>query len=397
MPHFVYSPEPAHRGARFAESTSHYQRPSSQVSRRQEPARLDPPDFLFCVALGLVVRSRKRDHKTAAGLEDEISAQLTRAGIANHISSNLATPISSREWSITSELSIRSRPNDHHFGMKLVSPFSFFSKRAEAWQADIRAVLRTLNAHFELTTTHQCFTHVHIAPASGYWELSQAKSLARSALYFERCLDALVPPYRRRSVWAKSNRNNVYFQALSMTECFTQIDAQTSFSGLAARMSWCDADSPTGVALGAQPGVDFQHSTFRWNFVNLNEGGGLGTVAYRQPPGSTSGSEVISWVMLVGCLARLCCGPGGMLQPGEKPKLKSLGEWLIYEAEWSGLPHKSLLKDLVRSAVPVTPTAGTVPGMDADAITIDEDQRLRLKANDRDVASEKYRRLIKHL
>lgn len=395
MPHFVYSPEPAQR--RYNEPQSHYQRPGSQVSRRQEAPRDDIPDFRFCVAIGLVFRSRKRDHKTATGLEDEISDKLTRAGIANHISSDRATPVSSREWSISSELSIRSRPNDHHFGIKLVSPFSRFAKRAEAWQADIRAVLRTLDKHFELTTTHQCFTHVHIAPDSGYWELSQAKDLARSALYFERCLDALVPPYRRRSVWAKSNRNNRFFRDLSMTDCFAQIDAQTTFLGLAARMSWCDADSPTGVALGAQPGVDFQHGTFRWNFINLNEGGGLGTVAFRQPPGSANASDVIGWVMLVGCLARLSCGAGGALQPAQKPLLKSLGEWLLYEAEWSGLPHKSLLKELVRDAVPVTPTAGTVPGMDADAITIDEDQRLRWKANDRDVAMEKYRRLIKHL
>ncbi len=394
MPHFVYSPEPAF--ARYNEPQT-YRRPGSDVSQRPASPPRDVPDFLFCVALGLVFRSRKRDHKTASALEDEISTQLTRAGIANHISSNRANPVSAREWSITSELSIRSRPNDHHFGIKLVSPFARFAKRAENWQSDIRAVLRTLNNHFELTTTHQCFTHVHIAPESGIWDLNDAKDMARSALYFERCLDALVPPYRRRSVWAKSNRYNRFFKSLPMPQCFAEINAQTTFSGLAARMSWVDADSPTGVALGAQPGVDFQHGSFRWNFVNLNEGGGRGTICFRQPPGSTSSSEIISWIMLVGCLTRLNCGSGGVLEPSEKPKLKSLGEWLIYEAEWSKLPRQSLLKDLVRGAVPVTPTAGTIPGMDADAITIDEDQRLRWKANDRDVAMEKYRRLLKHL
>jgi hypothetical protein len=35
--------------------------------------------------------------------------------------------------------------------------------------------------------------------------------------------------------------------------------------------------------------------------------------------------------------------------------------------------------------------------MDADNITIDEDQRLRWKANDRNVALLKYRRLVKHV
>jgi hypothetical protein len=59
--------------------------------------------------------------------------------------------------------------------------------------------------------------------------------------------------------------------------------------------------------------------------------------------------------------------------------------------------QKAPLKDLIRQAVPVTPAPGTVAGMDADNITIDEDQRLRWKANDRNVALLKYRRLVKHV
>jgi hypothetical protein len=298
---------------------------------------------------------------------------------------------------VASELCIPSHPKDHRFGMKLVSPFLRFSKRPESWQSELRGLLRTLNASFELTTTHQCFTHIQIVPASGIWSLDQAKGLAKSALYFERCLDALVPPYRRKSVWAKSNRNNFYFLTSPMAECFERIDAQTTFEGLATRMNWCSAVSPTGVALGAKPGVDFQHNTYRWNFVGLNEGGGYGTIEYRQPPGSTSASELLGWVMLVGCLARLSCGAGGALKPDSKPQLKSLGEWLVYEAEWCDMPHKSLLKDLIKQAVPVVPAPGTIPGMDADVITFDEDQRLRWKANDRNFAMEKYRRLLKHV
>lgn len=400
MPHFTYAiPEPAHPRARFNEpqASHHPAGVNAHHHRRKERQRVEAPDFRFCVELGLVIRSRKRNHKTVAGLEDEISSQLTRAGIANHIPSDPTSPVSSREWSVASELCIPSRPRDHHFGMKLVSPFFRFSKRAEAWQSDLRAVFRTLNSHFELTTTHQCFTHIHITPETGFWQLDQAKGLAKSALYFERCLDALVPPYRRKSVWAKSNRNNRYFAGLSMAECFGQVDAQTTFAGLGMRMNLCSALSPTGAALGAKPGNDFVHDAYRWSFVGLTEGGGYGTVEFRQPPGSTSAAEVSAWVMLVGCLARLSCGAGGGLKPDHKPQLKSLGEWLVYEAESCSIPHKTLLKDLLRQAVPVTPAPGTMAGMDADAITIDEDQRLRWKANDRKVALEKYRRLLKHV
>jgi hypothetical protein len=99
--------------------------------------------------------------------------------------------------------------------------------------------------------------------------------------------------------------------------------------------------------------------------------------------------------MLVGCLARLSCGLGASLEPASKASLKSLGEWLLYEAEWAGVPNKGLLKDLVKGAVPVTAAPGVVAGQDADVITIDDDQRLRWKRHDRNIAAEKYRRLLK--
>ncbi|AEO53715.1 hypothetical protein MYCTH_76393 [Thermothelomyces thermophilus ATCC 42464] len=405
MPHFTYvAPEAGHHRRRHDEPATHHhhhhrrrRRASVHYPLPMEPERIEAPDFRFCVELGLVIRSRKRNHKTVTGLEEEISTQLTRVGIPNHLASARPTSVSSREWTIASELCIPSRPADYRFGMKLVSPFARFSKRPEVWQAALRSVLHTLHAHFEVTTTHQCFTHIHIAPAAGYWTLEQAKALAKSALYFERCLDALVPPYRRTSVWAKSNRNNVYFAGLPMAQCFERIDKQPTFEGLSARMGWCSASSPTGAALGAEPGADFLHDAFRWDFAGLSAAGagGFGTVAFRQPPGSASAPEAVAWVMLVGCLARLSCGAGGGLDPDEKPQLKSLGEWLLYEAEWSALPHKALLEDLIDRAVPVTPAPGKVVGMDADAITIDEDQRLRWKLNDRNLVLEKYMRLLK--
>jgi hypothetical protein len=400
MPHVTFVPsEPGHHRVRYDGSdppsprigTHHHHR--SKTHHEKTTRAVEPPDFRFCVELGLVIRSRKRNHKSVTGLVDEISDQLTRAEIANHVANSPRSSVNPREWTVASEVCIPSHPRDHRFGIKLVSPFMRFCKRAEEWQNAIRSIFHVLNAHFELTTSHQCFTHIHIVPSVWYWELDQAKGIAKSALYFERCLDELVPPYRRKSVWAKSNRNNFYFLTSTMAQCFALVDSQKTFEGLGARMNWTSASSPTGLALGAQPGADFQHDAFRWSFVGLNEGNGYGTIAFRQPPGSTTASEAISWVMLVGCLARLSCGAGGGLNPESKPQLKSLGEWLIYEAEWCKMPHKSLLKDLLKQAVPVTPVPGTVPGMDADNITLDEDQRLKWKAGDRDLALEKYRKL----
>ncbi|KAK4132024.1 hypothetical protein BT67DRAFT_133116 [Trichocladium antarcticum] len=400
MPHIVFgATEPAGHRHGHRSDTHRHETDTHRHRHQPERRRAETPDFRFCVELGLVIRSRRRDHKTSSALENEISTQLTRAGIANHVASTHTSPISSQEWTIAGELCIPSRPRDHHFGIKLTSPFHRFSRRPESWQASMHALLDTLNTHFELTTTHQCYTHLHIVPTAGYWSLAQAKGLAKSALYFERCLDALVPPYRRRSVWAKSNRNNRYFAAQSLAGCFARIDGQATFGGLAARMNWTGGASPTGLALGVDPrakDADFGHDTYRWGFQNLNrEGEGFGTVAFRQPPGATSGAEVVTWIMLAGCLARLSCGLGATLEPGSKASLKGLGEWLLYEAEWSGMPNKGLLKDLIRGATPLTTAPGVVAGQDADVITIDDDQRLRWKRDDRDIAVAKYRRLLK--
>src|SRR3954464_6308837 len=129
MPHFTYvAPEAGHHRRRYDEPATHHRRASTHHSRIPEPQRIEAPDFRFCVELGLVIRSRKRNHKTVTGLEDEISTQLTREGIANHLASTRTSSVSSREWTIASELCIPSRPTDHRFGMKLVSPFMRFSK-----------------------------------------------------------------------------------------------------------------------------------------------------------------------------------------------------------------------------------------------------------------------------
>ncbi|KAK4231103.1 putative amidoligase enzyme-domain-containing protein [Podospora fimiseda] len=376
-------------------------------SRRRPGVRAEVPDFRFCIELGLVLRSRELNHKTSHELEREVSVQLTAAKVANILAASTSSSVaeSSREWTVASEHCIPSQPKDHRFGIKLVSPFFRFSAtRHENWITKISTVMRTLNKHFEVTSSHQCYTHVHIVPLTGYWKLQQLKSLARSAVYFERCLDEIVPPYRRRSVWAKSNRNNKYFGQLSMAECFSKIDRQSSPEGLAARMNLCDADSPTGVALRSvramkdeNTALDFAHDTYRWNFTNLNEGDGFGTIEFRQAPGSTTSQEVMSWVMLVGCFARLSCGLGDTLKAGDAPQTKSLGEWLMYEAQWCSLPYDSLLLNLLEQATPTSPVPGKVPGKDADNITIDEDQRLRWKAGERKFAVEKYHRVLSHI
>ncbi|KAK0670999.1 hypothetical protein QBC41DRAFT_63365 [Cercophora samala] len=418
MPHNTRYPSPSSASAgrsHYSSSSTSYYSPVQETVTINRP---NVPDFRFCMELGLVLRSRTLDHKESAALERELSKILAKQNIANSVisprptsSSSYAVQIdspSSREWTITSEVSIPAHPKDHRFGIKLVSPFMKFSPdRHESWLKKINVLFQVLNADFEVTSSHQCFTHIHIVPACGFWEYGQLACLAKSALYFESCLDELVPPYRRKSVWAKSNRFNAYFgSAKSVRQCFDRIDKGgkvDGVNGLAARMNWCSADSATGLALSVGDGQDFMTETYRWSFQGLvrEQGSGFGTVAFRQPPGSTSAEDAVGWVMLVGCFARLACVLGGSIRPEDKPLTKSLGEWLVYEASWCQLPRVRMLKDLLKQATPemreVSGGGNKGKGKDVDAITIDEDSRLRKKQGEREIVWEKYRRMLKHI
>ena len=234
-------------------------------------------------------------------MQKELSTRLAVSGVKNQHIAVTNGRESFKDWTISSSLAISSKPKEHKFGLRLVSPFMPFAW-FDVWKAQIRTVLHVLNTDFETTATHQCSTYMHLVPTKGYWRLSQAISLAKSAIYFEPCLDRLMPLYRRKCVWAKSNRWNKYLGKYSLPDCFDRLSAQDTFEGLAARMSWTSKDSPSGLALGQQ--TDFTHDAYRWNFSPAGDTSGYGQIEFRQPPGITESSDMISLITLVVLFAR---------------------------------------------------------------------------------------------
>ncbi|KAK0630262.1 hypothetical protein B0T17DRAFT_506748 [Bombardia bombarda] len=349
---------PRHRGVVRHDDNHHRHRQQAERTSAVLPPSTTR-EYMFCIELGLVLRSRHSSHGGLHALEREISVQLAKAGIANHVTSSDERRKKSgsdnfQEWTIVSDRTIQSQPKDHRYGLKLVSPFMHFS-RFDGWIAQIRTVMDVLNREFEVTTTHQCGTHVHIVPVCGIWGLSHVKALAKSIVYFERCFDGLI-------------------------------EAQPTFQELAGLLNWCGRSSPTGLALGQS--ADFQHDAFRWNFTNLNEGGGLGTIEFRQPPGATSSSDPVMWVLLVGCFAQLSCSYADSLKPHRPAELSSLGEWVLYQAELANAKHKSLLRALFAQA--------TMPHTPAKPVNMkaDDEQRLRDRVTERKIVSEKYRKYM---
>ncbi|KAK5651482.1 hypothetical protein OQA88_11936 [Cercophora sp. LCS_1] len=367
-------------------STTHYddhyhRRPTLALGSADKTSPESPrPNFLICAELGLLLRSRRLRHTNTQTLMDEISSKLREANIPTHILGPTSTTASSTSWTLTEDLTIPRQPQDHRFGVKLVSPYFFFgpptsSHSADDWIPLFDIVFSTLNIHFELTTHHTCGTHIHVIPARGYWTMAEAKGLASTSLYFEGCFDALVPYYRRRSVFAKSNRHNRYMGRRNVDECIEAINKTDSFPALAARMNWCAVDSPTGDALGEDK--DFTCETFRWNFQALDKGGdtGRGTIEFRQPPGVTDSLEAVKWIVLVGCFARLSCA--FFVMPKQTPSMEGLGKWIRYEARGCFFSRMYIeeLKRMFERADPVNPKGSSA--RDAEVISADEAARLR--------------------
>jgi hypothetical protein len=61
---------------------------------------------------------------------------------------------------------------------------------------------------------NQCSTQVHISPAKKDWTLDQLKAIAKAIIYFERCVDALMPKERVDKTYYCSNHISIFYQML---------------------------------------------------------------------------------------------------------------------------------------------------------------------------------------
>ncbi|KAK3395440.1 putative amidoligase enzyme-domain-containing protein [Sordaria brevicollis] len=331
--------------------------------RRHSVVQFEEPksttQFRFCAELTLLVRSRRADHRSSASLEDEILYSLRTSGIKSQVlpdySYDHAYTPSYRVWTITGDHSIQKKSTEYKYAIRFVSPLFRFCS-FDTWMQHFELFMQVLNRDFETTSTHECSTSIHLAPLDQNdpkWSRSDLRALSKSILYFESCLDAVMPLYRRTSVFAKSNRNNKHWVNLTMAECFSHLDAHKKGLDIARHMIRSDPRSSTGVALGRHS--DFAHSTYRWNFLNLVHYNQKGTIEFRQPPGSTTAGEAITWIILAVCFAQVACAKGDSLRAKERPSVHTLGDLVFKEAARTNVPpeYRRRLRQLFDDAIPV--------------------------------------------
>lgn len=361
------------------------------------------PDFLLCYEFTILLRSRHTRHPTATSLLEDLASKLSRGGFPVRIHArNAHSPEDHRLWTLSTDHTLPHHPGQ--FPIKLTSPlFPFPCPPSTASLLTTLPLLFSL-LHFDFKPTLSptaSSSHIHLVPTRGVWTLGEAKRLACAALYFEPVLDALVPPSRRRSPLAKSNRHNRYFGRRTVADGILALRRYTdSFPALAARMNWCGAASATGVALRRT--TDFVHPGYRWNFADLDsDRAGAGTVEFRLPPGVLDARGAIGWAVLAGCFARLACG--FELDAGVAPSLVNLGRWVRYEARGCGVPGQwvEYLRDMFAQAdggvVAMSARERAKVVRDADKISGDEALRLRWEEMlGRSAGQEKFRAYMRY-
>ncbi|KAK3335910.1 hypothetical protein B0T19DRAFT_395717 [Cercophora scortea] len=363
-------------------------------------------EFRFALELGLVLRSRRKTHYSLRGIIYELSERLRYRGVPHHyLLPGQAYHENDRIWTIVGDDTLPSSPReDSRFGIRLVSPYFIFRDFSH-WMHQVQDVFRVLyEDDFETTSTHHCFTRVHIVPCRGYWHLRELKALAKFVLHYEACLDAFMPVYRQRSIYCKSNRWNDWFRyRANPRDAFADVDRSSSVKDLAFYMNVCAAHSATAVALNMRHmPAGTAHSTFRWSFTNLikerNTGSrstGFGTVVFRQPPASASATEAMRWVLLVGCFAQLSRTHGDALDPNGGASLKRLGDCILYQARCCGAPHRSLLKSLFDQAAPAAQRRSAAATLEYELVATrvlpHEQEKLRHMEIQKDIAADKYK------
>lgn len=164
-----------------------------------------------------------------------------------------------------------------------------------------RKTWRFFRENFAIDSNPSCGTHIRIAHCIGY-TLDQLKLVAQAVIHFEPAFIDLVPPYRRSpsqqgSGLAKSILlNSPGFKGLSRPEAIDRV---------------AGAHDVTQLVQLIHHDPDDKH--YAWNFLGLILGlsqrqGPFSYVEFRQPPGSRSGEEFISWaelaVLFVGAALR---------------------------------------------------------------------------------------------
>jgi len=180
--------------------------------------------------------------------------------------------------------------------LELVSPVLEFTNASD-FRHQVENVWEHLKANTKINVNESCGTHIHVSPQdnSGIFIWGAFKAICRSIVFFEFAFEALLPPHRRRNIWAKSNvYDNDHFPDKNLGACFSLIDGCQTVPRIVELMN------------------DGDDKYFGWNFLNLLEDGKT-TIEFRRPPGVKSVKECLAWVEFTVTLVQAAVQSGNTL------------------------------------------------------------------------------------
>lgn len=185
-----------------------------------------------------------------------------------------------RDVSITDE--------ELHYGIEIISPIfnSDFGVKVEnsvgPWQSEIEKVWALTEKYFEVVTEyrHQCGTHIHVSPPTGY-STDLVLKFARFLTLLDDTITDTVPKKRRESTFARPNFD---VRPKPSLEVLTH---EKSLDDLVNLMMPRDEDLNEGFP---------DQRYVAWNFLPLQSG--KGTIEFRQPPHVKNFKEAENWIQL---------------------------------------------------------------------------------------------------
>lgn len=307
-------------------------------------------EFTVGLEIELLIESKEKNHGTWFDCATDVKQILNSGGVQNHISGyGYQWTEDWKEWMVTEEYGITNEPENNRCklaffkintnakgmsinqiqgGIEIVSPKLNFGDHS-AWFPDIDLAWLVLLENFNIHTSSQCSTQVHIAPSND-WTNKQLKDVAKSVVYFERSIDRLVPPHRQMNYWCRSNRFNGALKELSMKDVFNAVhdcDSRIKLEELLCALTF-----------GSRTTVDRR---FRWNFRNLT-----GTVEFRQPAGSASSEDGQTWIEFTVSFVQGALDAADGLDPLCTASLPDLKSMVFDGAARSGIKEFSRLEKL---------------------------------------------------
>ncbi|KKY33577.1 hypothetical protein UCDDA912_g06478 [Diaporthe ampelina] len=218
-------------------------------------------------------------------------------------------------WTIERDGSIR-KDNGRQVSMEIVSPIMVYDM-TELWRDAVKSMYRKAAASMSIC-----------------WNMKDLRALSKAIVYFEPCLQNLLPSHRaQRNSHCKQNyTENPYLSSEDIGRCFEIIN---NMSGIADLKSVMNCDRTGG------------HTRYyAWNFTNLSWNVQKqevdGTVEYRNPPYANNADTCLAWMELALTFvsaARKAAAHGTKIRQRFSRDLPGLREFLDYGAvQWTHSP-----------------------------------------------------------